>query len=232
MMTRMPEVGRSAPATPRYCLGCSHSLEGLTEPVCPECGRRFDPCDARTTGECPFPRRRSATQLARALVLLGGLALAVEILLSAWGGSHILPWLIGLSIAPVMIAGFVLALVPALLWSWRWRLVGIATPLLLAGVLFTDWPFRMLFEAHRTRFDAAVAEIETGGAPPDGSVQVGLYPILAVKRTPGGNLGFQLSGHAGGGVFLVHRSPNGRDLWVNTDLAKDLGGGWWWVHAD
>lgn len=36
------------PAPPKRCLQCGYILEGLPEPRCPECGRRFDPCDRRT----------------------------------------------------------------------------------------------------------------------------------------------------------------------------------------
>ena len=31
-----------------HCLGCDYSLRGLPEPVCPECGRAFDPDDPST----------------------------------------------------------------------------------------------------------------------------------------------------------------------------------------
>ena len=41
------------------CLDCHYSLKNLTEHRCPECGRAFDPLDARTYGMQPvfFPMR-------------------------------------------------------------------------------------------------------------------------------------------------------------------------------
>lgn len=36
------------------CLGCGYSLRALTVPRCPECGREFEPADARTYRRPPF----------------------------------------------------------------------------------------------------------------------------------------------------------------------------------
>lgn len=48
----MPDalVFKPTKQTPR-CRNCSHRLEGLIEPRCPECGRGFDPADPRTYSE-------------------------------------------------------------------------------------------------------------------------------------------------------------------------------------
>lgn len=50
-------------ADPRVCAGCGYLLIGLTEPRCPECGRRFDPAllpdlasGAQTRAEPPAGR--------------------------------------------------------------------------------------------------------------------------------------------------------------------------------
>lgn len=225
---------RTFPAASGYCLGCSHPLKGVTEPVCPECGRGFDPSDPRTFGESPFPLRRAVARLAKAIIVLSMAMLGVEILLSAWGGSDLLlVFLVAIAMAPVMLAGFVLSLIPALPLSRRWRAAGIAAPLVLASVPLTSWPFRLVFNTYRGAFDAAVAQIESsGGALPNGGLQIGPYPILSVKRTPDGNLGFQVSGGRGGGVFFVYPSPNSRFLWWNTNWEQDLGGGWWRVYQD
>lgn len=229
----MRDGDATIPAASGYCLGCSHPLKFVTEPACPECGRGFDPSDPRTFGESPFPMRRAVARLAKALIVVGVLMLGVEVLLSAWGVSELLVlWLLALSITPVMLAGFVLALVPALFLSRRWRTAGLAAPLVLASVLITDWPFRLLFEVHRASFDAAVSQIEASGALPNGGLQVGVYSVLSVKRTSAGNLGLQLSGGSGGGVFLVHPAPNSRFLWDNIHVPRDLGGGWWRVEQD
>jgi hypothetical protein len=36
---------------PRFCLGCDYHIDGLPEPRCPECGRKFDPADPLTVNE-------------------------------------------------------------------------------------------------------------------------------------------------------------------------------------
>jgi rRNA maturation protein Nop10 len=46
----MPEHAR--------CLGCGYMLRGLPEPVCPECGRSFDPADPTTYDPNPPGSRR------------------------------------------------------------------------------------------------------------------------------------------------------------------------------
>ena len=40
------------------CLGCGYWLRGLTTPMCPECGRAFDPGDLSTFDHDPHARRR------------------------------------------------------------------------------------------------------------------------------------------------------------------------------
>jgi len=72
MNSTTADVDRSIPERRGYCLGCNHPLKGVTEAVCHEFGRRFDPADLRSVGEMPFPMRRVLARLARALVVLGG----------------------------------------------------------------------------------------------------------------------------------------------------------------
>ena len=57
------------------CLTCGYLLRGLPEPVCPECGRRFDPLDAATFDSEP-PKRRRRLWIIRASVTLAILLLA------------------------------------------------------------------------------------------------------------------------------------------------------------
>ena len=64
------------PSTAR-CLGCGYFLRGLPTPVCPECGRAFDPADASTYDLRPpdWRRRRKIKRIALAVAI--GLALAL-----------------------------------------------------------------------------------------------------------------------------------------------------------
>jgi predicted RNA-binding Zn-ribbon protein involved in translation (DUF1610 family) len=66
MDLNMPEQAR--------CLGCGYSLRGLETPVCPECGREFDPQDTRTFDANPARRQRKKW-IKRLALVLGGIAL-------------------------------------------------------------------------------------------------------------------------------------------------------------
>ena len=66
MDLKMPEQAR--------CLGCGYSLRGLERPVCPECGREFDPKDTRTFDADPARRQRKKW-IKRLALILGVVAL-------------------------------------------------------------------------------------------------------------------------------------------------------------
>jgi hypothetical protein len=232
MTASMSDRAAASSGNTRYCLGCSHSLRGVTEPVCPECGRDFDPHDPRTTGESPFPVRRALGRLTRGLALFGIAVLLVAILCSAAGWREWM-WLFAFAMSPILLLGAVMAMIPPIMLSRRWRMACIAVPLIVASVVLTDWPFRLVFELHRARFDAAVAEIRAAeGRLPAGRMQIGGYQILAVKSKSEGSLGFQLTGGRGGGVFLVHLAPTGSLRGWNTNWELDLGGEWWMIYED
>ena len=61
-------AGEQPPET-ACCLKCHYLLRGLVEPVCPECGRPFDPADPTTFLAAP-PRRKWVKRLAIVSVLL------------------------------------------------------------------------------------------------------------------------------------------------------------------
>ena len=67
MFANMPETA--------CCRGCEYLLYGLPEPICPECGRSFDPLDARTydrsTGRKRFRRWAGRRPLVLAVAGVG-----------------------------------------------------------------------------------------------------------------------------------------------------------------
>lgn len=65
----MPAMNAAEPHDQKRCLGCGYVLDNLPEPRCPECGREFDPNDARTY--LPKPRRGWPYLLAAILCTLG-----------------------------------------------------------------------------------------------------------------------------------------------------------------
>ena len=66
MVLKLPEQAR--------CLGCGYFLRGLETPVCPECGREFDPQDTRTFDADPARRQRKKW-IKRLALVLGVIAL-------------------------------------------------------------------------------------------------------------------------------------------------------------
>lgn len=66
MSVELPEEAR--------CLGCGYLLRGLERPLCPECGREFDPGDTSTFDTDP-PRRRRRKRIKRVVVVLTVVAL-------------------------------------------------------------------------------------------------------------------------------------------------------------
>lgn len=57
-----------------WCQRCGYPLRGLPEPVCPECGRGFDPDDSTTFETLP-PAVRRKRRIKRASLAVAGLAL-------------------------------------------------------------------------------------------------------------------------------------------------------------
>ncbi len=74
-----PEMSDSA-----CCTGCGYRLRGLPAPLCPECGRSFDPADPTTYVADPTRRRR------RLWVKRGAVVLAIVVLLIIFAPRRIL----------------------------------------------------------------------------------------------------------------------------------------------
>jgi len=70
--------------TDAQCLSCGYALRGLPAPVCPECGRGFDPADPSTFDPAPRTRRR------RRFLVRGAVAVAVLAGAAAFGPRDIL----------------------------------------------------------------------------------------------------------------------------------------------
>lgn len=73
------ELNGSHFPTSACCLGCGYLLRGLEQPVCPECGRKFDPADPKSFAATPKLRlwRRWRWRL------VGMFALALLLLVAA-----------------------------------------------------------------------------------------------------------------------------------------------------
>jgi hypothetical protein len=217
----------------RYCLGCSYILQGLGRNQCPECGRSFDPQDPRTTSAHPVGDARILLARAgRILTFFLAIVAGAAMLLSAGGFDPVLRWLAGILLAPLVIVLLTAALIPSVPLSFRRRTAGIACAALLVSVVVTDWPFRVMFELHRSALERTVSRFRSGEfAPHAGPVRVGLFSFRRVVMATNGNLGFQLTGGPGGGVYLVH-AQGGTWIWYNTNWEQNLRGGWFRAYED
>jgi len=76
----MEQGKASATAIPpdAQCSSCGYALRGLPSPVCPECGRGFDPADPSTFDSDPRQRRRRRL-LVRGAAIVGFIALAAAL---------------------------------------------------------------------------------------------------------------------------------------------------------
>ena len=59
-----------------------------------------------------------------------------------------------------------------------------------------------------------------------------MFSIQNIRVTPDGNVGLQLTGDSGGGIYLVQVIPRGTLNWYNTNWEQDLGGGWIRLYED
>ena len=225
----------------RYCLGCGFQLAPGIDDRCPECGRPFDRNDQRTTS--PTPKGHAFWFGLRTLAHLGSGALGVLGLLAfLWlfvGGDVLLAFILGLPIlALVAPAVLILAAIPRVPLSRRSRTLAVLAVLFFGAVVAplpagVDWPLRLSFAVHRSSLDAFADRLES--TPTDalagGGERIGMFSFKRVARHRG-NLGLQVSGHAGGGQFLVRRGPDSDHVWFNTNWEVELGGGWWFVYQD
>jgi hypothetical protein len=222
-----------APQSGRYCLGCGYALSGLSHDRCPECGRSFDPQDPLTTAAHPLADTR--VLLARAgttLTLFLGIVAGAAIFLSAGGLDPAVQWLAGILLAPFVVVLLAAVLIPSVPLSARRRISGIACAAMLVSIVVTDWPFRLMFELHRSALNRTVGRFRSGELSPDaGPVTVGLFSFRRVHFAENGNLGFQLTGGPGGGQYLVF-APGATWIWYNTNWEQNLRGGWFRAYED
>jgi hypothetical protein len=218
----------------RYCLNCGYALRGLTESQCPECGRLFDPQNPRTTAA--HPEQKGLIVLAHAgktLTILLGVAAGVAFIASALGVDTMLFFFASMLLVPLILLLLFAVLNPAVPLSPRRRMVGIACSALLVSIVWTEWPFRLMFELHRPAMNRAMQRARSGEVQTDaGPLRVGLFWFREVRTAPNGNIGFQLTGDRGGGVHVVHQWQAGGWIWYNTDGVEDLDGGWFRAYED
>ncbi|MFZ9880026.1 MAG: hypothetical protein ACO3QC_01310 [Phycisphaerales bacterium] len=217
----------------RYCRNCRHALDLAASRACQEGSHGFDPADPRSTLSTPHGSIATAAErvsrVSVPLLIAGGVA---SIFANASGWILHL-WLGSCAFAPVLALVLLAASLPTARIPIRRRVVIVALAAILVSVPLTDWPLRVMFEAHRGAMDRQVELERARSSAPRGAIVVGLMRFMDVRWRPELHaVGFQLSGGAGGGVFLVHRDADANFVWHNTNWEKDLGDGWWFVYQD
>jgi hypothetical protein len=224
----------------RYCLACRQSLRGVVSRTCPECGRDFDPADPRTTsphahsGAVRFMRDAS-----HAAIVASGLVAALALVHSATA-YRLAPffgpmafWLCGLPLAPVFALLVVLSAWRVV--SGRMRVLGVLFPVVFASIALTNWPLYLNVALHRPFLNAIADQVQASGVS-RGSGATGLFRYRQVRAISNGNVGFQLSGGAGGGIYLVRVAAGqplpGARIWHNTNWEVSVGARWHVVYED
>jgi hypothetical protein len=216
----------------RFCLSCRYALTGIVSNRCPECGRAFDPNDPSTTS----PRASALTspslaQLSQITIVGCGVIAGIAFVFSATGFNPLILWLCAVPTAPILLLSLVAAALPSLSLSRRLRILGVLFPILFVSIVWKQWPLRMTFALHRPAMERLADQVQAGYSVTMPQ-QVGMFWLMNVQVMPSGNIGFQLTGGPGGGVFLVRHDPNARLIWNNTNWETNLGGGWYHVYED
>ena len=238
------------PLQGRCCIECAQTLQGLTTNTCPECGRRFNPDDPRTTATIGTNRyRRWLIGTSVLLYYASWLALLSSFVYSAIGGDWLLLFLLAIASMPFILLQFILLALPLQEIAWRRRLVGFLVPLVSLSICVTNWPVAVSLRMHRTAM-AKIADRVANGEVISGPTRVGIFRFRQIRMSRGKDrVGFQLNGGAGGGMFVVRTPPgfvpefsnwrtgfplgsNHRNIWDNTNWTQNLGDGWFLVEQD
>ena len=190
--------------------------------------------------------RRSLRQIFFLLLAGQGIFLVGCTGFLALGWDPLVTFLLTIPAFPILVASFVLALLPWLDVRPGLRLVGVGLPflLLVTNVPFWrnwtspigNWPFRASFFLHRSALDAYAREIRVAASPVEPR-RIGILDFIDIQfidpeAPEESNLGLQLTGGGGGGVHLVQAVSDSDFVWWNTNWEFDLGGDWFLVYQD
>jgi len=165
-------------------------------------------------------------------VILSTFSAVLLVLISAAGAGQMMIWFLGFLCTPVALLA-ITALFPAVRVNRAVRVLAILSVFVIASVVFTGWPFRMVFSIHKPVLSAYVAKVRMGDVPLGRSRrQIGAVSVLDVRLSSDGNVGLQISGGPGGGIYLVHVAPGSNRIWYNTNWEQKLGNGWYRVYED
>ncbi|MBY0262626.1 MAG: hypothetical protein K2Q20_09800, partial [Phycisphaerales bacterium] len=163
------------------CLACRYSLAGVAEPICPECGRAFNPDNPLTYGprtDHPFLQwglrgpGRTTFISAGVVGLLSALAGSTPLMSVGWFGLALLSGLgvLGVSVVRALVATWVAVRRPEqrmALWQSRMRWVVLAgLGSLCMGLVAVKPVWRLRWLVSRPAFDALAADVRAGVVAP------------------------------------------------------------------
>ncbi len=217
----------------RYCIKCLYELDGIQSRYCPECGKIFDRDNPKTWSR--YPRAHAWTviaKFAKALHVLLVVSTCVILILIAIGFDRLLVLLMGFSLTPLIMILLVIMILPWPHISAKTRVTSAFTVAVLILSLWTWWPFKLSVYFHGPALHAYIQSIEQSGTIPEkGWNRIGILFFNDVDEY-NGNIGLQLSGNDGGGMFLVHHHADPKSVWINTNWEIELNKNWTFVYQD
>ena len=219
----------------RFCLSCHQCLLGVRGSACPECGRRFDSNDLRTTSSSASRfNSKALSSIARPLINLFSVLAIAAVGVSLSGMDPLLPWLLAgllsVVLVPCSLVVYLAALWPKVPLS-RWqRLRGIISPLVIATALWTYWPFALLTLPYRGSLHDIADQARAGQAPAF-PVRVGPFVVHGADEYQG-NIGLRIAPGWWAGTHLVFEYGRTSRVWPNTNWEFCLGGNLHYVYED
>ena len=217
----------------RYCLKCLYELNGIQSRHCPECGKSFDHDKPKTWSR--YPRAHTWTvvaKFAKALTVILVAITSLILILIAIGFDRLLLLLMGFALTPLIMIILVIMILPQPHLSASTRVTSICTVAVLILSLWTWWPFKLSVYLHMPALNAYIQSIEASGTIPEkGLNRIGILFFNDVDEY-NENIGLQLSGNDGGGMFLVHHQANAPNPWFNTNWEIELNTHWTFVYQD
>ena len=197
----------------RFCLSCRHSLRGISSRKCPECGRAFDPDDPRTTSSRATRKLWFVLEcVCRYLIIASGVLVGFSVLASVMGPDVFLFWMGAILVAPGLLIILLIIILPKVPLSRRFRILGVVFPVLFISIAWTQWPLGINFAFHRFTMNKLADQVQAGKTVSTPQ-QIGMFRFHTVRHLDNGNVGFQLTGGPGGGVFLVRCAPSSQRVW-------------------
>jgi hypothetical protein len=211
------------------CLGCGYPLRGLSQAVCPECGRAFDPEDPksfRDRGVRPrWPSFADAPPNWQLIVLAGltlmylywssqpgGLSAALS-----FGACLVVPF--GLAILATLAIDFVGRVLavrasrrraaldrvrPRRKGWWRWAVLPVCLAMVVSAAELS-WPLRVRFHLSKPSFVQAVQQIEAGIDPGSLPKRIGLFPVTYIHLYEDGAIFFRTGSSGWDSVGVAYR---------------------------